>query len=292
MATDERTIDTPVAVPETVRRLLSSPKVVVGLSILVPIVVVTALGETITPHDPLQTDIASKLEGPGGTYVLGTDNLGRDLLSRVIVGGRSSLFLGFAATAFSLVFGVPIGLVAGHVKGRTDEVMMRLMDVLMSIPVLLLGILILVALPQSLFNVILAIGVVFVPRIARVVRSATLSVSNEPYVKAARARGESTTYVVFREILPNVMAPIVVEGSIRFGYAILIGTSLSFLGLGTGPPNPDWGFMIATGRRHIYETPWFILWPSIALLVTILAANLLGDGLNDVLDPQVGGEQQ
>ncbi|MEA5387967.1 ABC transporter permease [Haloarculaceae archaeon H-GB11] len=221
--------------------------------------------------------------------MLGTDNLGRDLLSRVIVGGQSSLLLGFSATAFSMVFGVPIGLIAGYMGGRVDEYLMRLMDILMSIPILLLGILILVALPSSLINVIFAIGVVFVPRIGRVTRSATLSVSQEPYVMAAKSRGESTPYILFQEILPNVMAPIVVEASVRVGYAILIGTSLSFLGLGAGPPNADWGYMIATARNHIYETPWFLLWPSLALLLTIMATNLLGDGLNDVLDPRTGG---
>jgi peptide/nickel transport system permease protein len=280
-----------VAVPEIVYSLLTNPKVVFGLSVLLPMVLISALGKTITPHDPLQINIADKYAEPGGTYILGTDNLGRDLLSRVIVGGQSSLLLGFSATAISMTFGVPIGLVAGYMKGRVDEYLMRLMDIMMSIPVLLLGILILVALPSSLFNVIMAIGVVFVPRIARVTRSATLSESQESYVMAAKSRGESTQYILFKEILPNVMAPIVVEASVRVGYAILIGTSLSFLGLGAGPPNADWGYMIATARNHIYETPWFLLWPSIALLITIMATNLLGDGLNDVLNPHTGGDQ-
>jgi len=280
-----------IQVPEIVYRLLANPKVAVGLSILVPTIIITALGKTIAPHDPLQINVADKYAAPGGKHVLGTDNLGRDLLSRVIVGGQSSLLLGFSATAISMTFGVPIGLVAGYTKGRVDEYLMRLMDIMMSIPVLLLGILILVALPSNLINVIFAIGVVFVPRIARVTRSATLSVSQESYVLAAKSRGESTPYILFKEILPNVMAPIVVEASVRVGYAILIGTSLSFLGLGAGPPNADWGYMIATARNHIYQTPWFLLWPSLALLVTIMATNLLGDGLNDVLNPQTGGDQ-
>lgn len=291
MATEEPTATVGgVEVPDVVRRLLTNRKVVVALAILIPVITIVALGETVAPHDPLQTNVPDRFADPGGTYPLGTDHLGRDLLSRVIVGGRSSLALGFGATAVSLAVGVPIGLFAGYVKGQADEVLMRLMDIMMSIPVLLLGILIIVALGTGMQNVILAIGIVFIPRIARVTRSATLSVSEEPYVQAAQARGESTARILFQEILPNVTAPIVVEGSIRVGYAILIGTSLSFLGLGTGPPHPDWGFMISTARLHMYSSPWFLLWPSVALVTTITAINLLGDGLRDVLDPRTEGE--
>jgi peptide/nickel transport system permease protein len=167
---------------------------------------------------------------------------------------------------------------------------MRLMDIIISIPTLLLGLLILVVLSSNVVNVILAIGIVYGPRIARVTRSATLSVSEESYVQAAQARGESSAHILFREILPNVTSPIVVEGSVRVGYGIMIGTSLSFLGLGTGPPTPDWGFMIAEARKHIFQTPWFLLWPSFILLITIMSTNLIGDGLRDVLDPRAGGE--
>ncbi|MDG5776760.1 ABC transporter permease [Haloarculaceae archaeon H-GB2-1] len=286
MSTEDTTTVGSFQLPSIVPRLLSNRKILVGLTVLLPIIVITALGESITPYDPLQTHVADKYAAPGGQYLLGTDNLGRDILSRLITGGQSSLLLGFGATAVSMSAGVPIGLSAGYLKGRVDEVLMRLMDIMMSVPVLLLGILILVALSSNIVNVILAIGIVYVPRIARVTRSATLAVSEEPYVMAAKARGESTSHILFKEIMPNVMAPIVVEGSIRVGYAIMIGTSLSFLGLGAGPPHADWGYMIATARLHIYQTPWFLLWPSLALLVTIMAINILGDGLRDVLDPR------
>lgn len=287
MATDESTTDTGrFEVPEIVWQLLGNPKVVVALGTLIPIIVVVALGDRITPFDPLETNVANRYAGPGGEHILGTDHLGRDLLSRVILGGQSSLILGFSATGFSLALGVPIGLIAGYVKGRTDEILMRLMDIMMSIPVLLLGILIVVSLGSGLINVVIAVGVVFVPRIARVTRSATLSESEEPYIVAARARGESTIHILFRELLPNVTGPIIVEGSIRVGYAILIGTSLSFLGLGAGPPTPDWGFMVANAREHMFSSMWFLIWPSLALIMTITATNLLGDGLREVLDPQ------
>lgn len=287
MATDTQTEDGEgFELPDIVVRVFSNRKVLVALSILIPMIIVVALGERITPFDPLETNVANRYAGPGGKYILGTDHLGRDLLSRVVLGGRSSLLLGFSATAVSLSAGVPIGLLAGYAKGRTDEFLMRLMDIMMSIPVLLLGILLVVSLGPNLVNVIIAIGVVFTPRIARVTRSATLSESEEPYVVAAKARGESRPYILFREILPNVTGPIIVEGSIRVGYAILIGTSLSFLGLGAGPPTPDWGFMIATAREHMFNSMWFLIWPSLALVMTVTAMNLLGDGLRDVLDPQ------
>lgn len=273
-------------IPNFVIRALSNRKVAVGLSILLPILIVSILGESITPHDPLETDVLNRLSGPSSTYLLGTDHLGRDLLSRVIMGGRTSLYLGFTAVGLALLGGVPIGLFAGYKKGLVDEVLMRLMDIIMTIPGLLLGILVLVTLGQAIENVIIVVGIIYIPRIARVVRSAVLSVSEEPYVKAAVARGESTTYILGREILPNVTAPIVVEGSIRIGYAMLLGTALSFLGLGSGPPFPDWGFMIATARSHMHTSPWFFIWPALALVLTIISTNLIGEGLRDVFDPE------
>jgi peptide/nickel transport system permease protein len=279
-----------IEIPPIVRKLLSDRRIVIGLMILIPIIVMAIFGEALAPYDPTQPHVAQRLAGPGGKFILGTDHLGRDLLSRVILGSQTSLLLGFGATALALFLGVPIGLLAGYAKGRTDEILMRTMDIMISVPTLLLGLLILVVLPSSILNIILAIGVVYAPRIARVTRSATLSVSEEPYVMAAQARGESRQHILFREILPNVTGPIVVEGSVRVGYAIMIGTSLSFLGLGAGPPNPDWGYMIATARQYIYETPWFLIWPSFALMLTVMSTNLIGDGLRDVLDPRETGD--
>lgn len=291
MATEDTTHDdSGFAVPPIVWKLLGNRRILIGLALLLPIVFVALLGEAITPYDPTAVHVTDRYASPSGEYLLGTDHLGRDLLSRIIVGGRTSLLLGFGATAIALVLGVPIGLTAGYAKGRLDEFLMRLMDIVMSVPTLLLGLLILVVLPSNILNVILAIGVVYAPRIARVTRSATLSVSEEEYVMAAKARGESSPYILFREILPNVTGPIVVEGSVRVGYAIMIGTALSFLGLGSGPPNPDWGFMIATARDHLFQTPWFLIWPSLALLLTVMATNLIGDGLRDVLDPRETGD--
>lgn len=295
MATkDETSVSLAARLPvnSTVWRALKNPKIAIGLGILVPIVIVSLLGDLVTPYDPLANHLADRYAAPSGEYLLGTDHLGRDLLSRIIVGGRTSLLLGFGATTISLLGGVPIGLLAGYSGGRIDEWLMRIMDIIMSVPTLLLGLLILVALPSSIINVIFAIGLVFIPRIARVTRSATLAEREESYILAAQARGESSSHILFREILPNVTAPIAVEGSIRVGYAIMIGTSLSFLGLGSGPPYPDWGFMISVAREHLYQTPWYILWPSLALLLTIMATNLLGDGLRDVLDPKTTDQRR
>lgn len=272
--------------PSVVRRMLANRRIATSLVILFPIITIVILGDILAPFDPTQTHVADRFSSPNRTYWLGTDQLGRDLLSRTILGGRSSLLLGFGAAGLALALGVPVGLAAGYLKGRIDEVLMRLMDVMISIPSLILGILILVSLGPSLINVIIAVGFVYIPRVARVTRSATLSVSEEPYVMAAKARGDSTTRILFHEILPNVSAPIIVEGSIRVGYGILTGTGLSFLGLGAGAVHPDWGFMIAEARLHIFQSPYMLLWPGLMLVATIVAMNMLGDGLRDVLDPR------
>lgn len=293
MATDEVTFDSSSYTDRGYRfavELYENPKTRFGLVVLIPIVLASVFAPEIAPYNPVEPHITSRYAPPGGEFLLGTDHIGRDLLSRVIFGGRTSLLLGVLATLLALVLGVPVGMVAGYKGGRVDEGLMRLMDSLMSIPTLLLGILILTVLPPSVWNVILAVGIVYAPRISRVVRSATLSTRNEEFVLAAKARGESDAYILFREIFPNITAPIVIEGSIRVGFAILIGTSLSFLGLGAQPPFPDWGFMIATSREHIYQTPWFLLWPSLALAATVLSINMIGDGLRDILDPKVTGE--
>lgn len=280
-----------IELPDVVKRMLSNRRIVTALFILIPVITIVALGDLIAPYDPTATHVFDRFASPGGKYPLGTDHLGRDLLSRTILGGRSSLILGFGAATIALAIGVPIGLIAGFVKGRIDEFLMRLMDVMISIPSLILGILILVSLGPSLVNVILAVGFVYIPRVARVTRSETLSVSEEPYVMAAKARGDSTHRILFSEILPNISAPIIVEGSIRVGYGILTGTGLSFLGLGAGAVHPDWGFMIAEARLYIFSSPWMLIWPGLMLVATIASMNMLGDGLRDVLDPRTFDEE-
>jgi peptide/nickel transport system permease protein len=262
----------------------------IGLLILVPIVTMSLFAPYITPYDVTEQDVTNRFADPSLEHPMGTDQLGRDLLSRVMVGGRTSLFLGVSATALGLLLGVPPAIVAAYAGGRVDEVVMRTVDILISVPGLLFALLILTVLSSSVWNAILAIGFVFAPRITRVVRGSALSVKEEEFVKAAQARGESDAYIVFGEILPNVMAPITVEASIRVGFAILFGTSLSFLGLGTQPPNPDWGYMVAQAREHMWSSVWPLVWPSVVLVLTVVGFNALGDGLRDLLDPQSRGE--
>jgi len=286
------TVDRPSWKQRATNLVFANPQVTIGLGIIIPVILLSIFGNMITPHDPLTTHPVDRLEPPSGQYPLGTDHLGRDILSRLFLGGQTTLLIGFTSTALAVILGVPIGLVSGYFKGTTDEVLMRIMDIVMSVPTLLLGLLILVALSSSMFNLIMAIGIVFTPRLARITRSVTLSESKQSYVLAAKARGESHIHIMFREILPNVKSPIIIESSIRVGYAIMVGASLSFLGLGSGPPYPDWGFMISVARQYMYSSPWFLLWPSLALLVVIMATNILGDGLKDALNAETSGERQ
>lgn len=262
-----------------------------GISILVPILTAVILAPIIAPYDPNATHVAHRFDGPGGQFLLGTDHLGRDLLSRILYGGRSSLMIGLTSTGLAMVFGVPIGIISGYAGGRTDEIIMRFMDTLLSFPSLLLALLIVAMLGSSLINAIAAIAVVYTPRLARISRSSTLSIKQEEFITAARSREESHMYIWFQEILPNAIYPVIVEGSIRIGFAILIGTSLSFLGLGTQPPTADWGYMISVARKHVWTSIWYWLWPSLMLGLTITGFNLFGDGLRDILDPQVEGSE-
>ncbi|QZP39775.1 ABC transporter permease [Halobaculum magnesiiphilum] len=293
MATEESTtesvrISEPVKsrVSSVVLGLLSTRKGFVSVCLLAPVLVLSLAAPIIAPYDPTATHAADAFAGPGGQYLLGTDNYGRDLLSRVLYGGRASILIGLCSTAFGLTFGVPIGILSGYIGSRFDEIMMRLMDTLLSIPSLLLALLVVTVLGSGIVNTIIAIGVVFTPGIARITRSSTLSVKNEEYITAAEARGEPIHRIAFREILPNVSSPILVEASIRVGFGILIGTSLSFLGLGTQPPYPDWGYMISISRSHLHSSIWFMFWPSLALGISIMGFNLMGDALRDEMDSQ------
>lgn len=279
-----------------VGELISNPSALVGTIIIVLTLTAAIAGPAITSHDPTESNTQQRFAGPSlldsdnSEYFLGTDNYGRDLLTRTLLGGRSSLLLGISSAGLGLLIGVPLGLITGYFGGKIDEIIMRLMDSLMSFPSLLLALLILTTLSSSIWNAIIAVGIAYFPRIARVVRSATISVKNEQYVTAAEARGESSVSIMFKEILPNITSPIVVEGTIRIGFAMLVGSSLSFLGLGAQPPTPDWGYMVAQARVYTYSSMWFLLWPALALGITVTGFNLLGDGLRDILDPQTTSE--
>jgi peptide/nickel transport system permease protein len=271
---------------------LKNPSLVIGGTIAVFMLTLSLVGPAFTAFGPAELNPVDRLEPPSALsesnseYLLGTDQLGRDLLTRTLVGGRISLFLGVSSALLGLLVGVPLGMTSGYVGGTVDEVVMRLLDALMSFPALLLALLILTSLSPSSFNAVVAVAIAFVPRISRMIRSSTLSIAKEEYVKAAEARGESALYIIFREILPNVWSVIMVEGTIRIGYAILIISSLSFLGLGPQPPTPEWGVMVSQARNHTSESIWYLLWPSLALATSITGFNMLGDGLRDLLDPK------
>lgn len=275
----------------TYRIITGNRHSIAGLLLLAPIVTLIILAPELAPHDPTAST-GVPYASPSTEHWFGTDHLGRDLFSRVLYGGQSSLALGLSATSLAIIAGLPLGIISGYSGGRLDEFLMRLMDTVLSIPALLLALMIVAMLGSSLTNAIVAISIVYVPGIARIARSSTLSIKQEEYITAAKARGESRFYIWFKEILPNAIYPVIVEASVKIGFAILMGASLSFLGLGAQPPTPDWGYMINTSRTHIWNSIWFWFWPSLFLALTILGFNLFGDGLRDSMDPSVEGSDR
>ena len=259
--------------------------VVLAAGVLAIIVVAASLSTWLAPFPADQMHIKDRLTGPSLTYWAGTDEYGRDVFSRTLVGARLSLLLGVAATVIALVLGVPLGLAAGYRRGWVDELTMRGLDVVMSFPSLLFVLLILGVLPVSPLLTAVAIGIVFVPHVARLARSVTLDLMSEDFITAAHARGERTGYILFRELLPNLWPFIVVEGSLRFAFAILLGAVLSFLGFGVQPPAADWGLMLSNARDFVEDAPWMAIAPGIAMSITVIAVSLLGEGLRHHLDP-------
>lgn len=255
---------------------------------IVLIVLITALfAPLIAPAGPLDLDVSQMLAPPSGAHLLGTDELGRDVLSRTIYATRVSVRVAFTAAAMGLVIGTLIGVVAAYFGGWIDLILMRLMEVLFSFPAILLAVVLMAALGTSVFNAMLAIGIIFIPGFSRLARAATQAVMRQQYVEAAQAIGMSHARILRREILPNIIAPLLVEGAAAFSYAILLESMLSFLGLGVQPPDPSWGNMISTGRGFMAQAPWISLVPGTAIFLTVLGFNLVGDGLRDAFDPHL-----
>lgn len=256
----------------------------VGVLLLVFIAVTAPL---LAPHDPIAQNYDHLLEGPSLAFPFGTDNFGRDVFSRVIYGSRISLSVGFFGTLFGLVLGVVIGLVAGYYGGWIDSVAMRLLDIQLAFPGLLLAIAIVAVLGVGEINVVVAIGIFSIPVFARLLRGSILALKQQDFVLAAQAIGAGDLRIMFGHLLPNALAPIIVVATLRLGTAILAASSLSFLGLGIRPPSPEWGAMLADGRQFLQLAPHVGYFPGFAILFSVLALNLLGDGLRDALDPKM-----
>lgn len=259
----------------------------VGASLVCLFGLVTALAPLLTPYDPVTPDFGSVLEPPSWKHPFGTDDIGRDVLSRVVYGSRVSMQAGLFTVAVALVVGVPLGLAAGYMGGRVDNLIMRGIEVILSFPALVLALGITAVLGPKLIHALFAIGIVFVPYFARLIRGQVLSVKENDFVTAARALGASDTRLVRLHILPNCLAPILVQSSFSIAFGILIEAALSFLGLGTQPPTPSWGVMLSTGRGYLEQAPWLGIFPGLAIFLTVLGFNLLGDGIRDALDPRL-----
>ena len=259
----------------------------VGLLLVLAAVVAAVAAPWVAPYDPIALNPPARLQGPSLQHWLGTDQYGRDTLSRIVFGGRASLSVAFAATGFALLVGGSLGALAGFYRGVTDALIMRVTDVLLSFPAILLAIALLAFLGSGFVNLVLAIGVVYVGPFARVARAAVMTVREEQFVEASRALGSRDMRVLLGAVLPAAAAPMLVETTLRLAYAILAEASLSFLGLGTQPPAPSWGMMIAEGRRFLALAPWATVAPGLAIMAVVLGFNLLGDGLRDALDPRL-----
>ena len=274
----------------SLRRLAANRLFVTGLVLFGIVLVIAVAAPWITTADPNRLAMRFKFRPPGADYVFGTDNLGRSLWSRMVWGARLSMLIGVGVVAMNAVFGTLIGAVAGYFR-RVDNMLMRVSDAVMAFPAILLAIAVTSVLGPSTLNVVLALGIVYIPRTARIVRSSVIVLREMDYVQAAVAAGAGHGRILLRHILPNAAAPMIVQLSFLFAYAVLSEATLSFLGVGAPPPAPSWGNIMAEGRDFLRDAPWIITLPGIMLMLTVLGLNLLGDGLRDVLDPRMRLQQ-
>ena len=261
--------------------------VVITLPVVVLVFAVSALAPVVAPYDPYALDVLVMLQGPTTAHPMGTDELGRDVLSRMIHASQVSITVGLVAVSIGALGGTLIGIVAAYFGGVIDALLMRFMDIVFCFPAILLAVILMANLGTSVLNAMLAIGIIFVPGFARLTRAVAQTVQRQSFLEAAICLGVPGHRIITREILPNVIGPVVVEAAVAFSYAVLLESALSFLGLGAQPPEPSWGNMINTGRGFIDQAPWISLAPGAALFVTVFAFNLLGDGLRDLLDPKL-----
>ncbi|RLT40103.1 MAG: ABC transporter permease [Chloroflexi bacterium] len=269
------------------RGLRKDPTMLLGLSLLAIFILLALFAPVLSPVDPIHQNISASLTAPGPDFLLGTDKLGRDILSRILFGARISLFVGLAVVAGAGLFGSLVGLFAGYARGWADEVLMRVTDIFFAFPSLILAMAIAGALGPSLRNALIAVAVVSWPVYARLIRGQVLVLREQEFVQAARAIGVSDTRIVLRHLLPNTLAPLLVQASFDMGAVILSVAGLSFIGFGAQPPTPEWGVMISEGRNYITTQWWLTAVPAAAILLLVAAFNLIGDGLRDLLDPRL-----
>lgn len=292
MSNGTTTVDALATGAAPVRRPRRVPMtLILGGSLVAFFVVLAIIGPHVTPYAFDEFHFKHRMVAPSQEFWLGTDRYGRDIFSRVVAGARLTVFMAGAGTLIGVLIGVLIGMFSGYTGGWIDEILMRLTDVAMSFPGLLLAMLVVAALGANEVNAVLSIGIVFVPKVARVVRSATLGLRHVQFVEAAQVRGESRWFIILREILPNIWPPIIVETCIRLSYAVLLVVSLSYLGLGAQPPAPDWGLMIAKERAFMVTAPWVVFAPAAAIVSLIISVNLLGDGMREWLAARKTSEE-
>ncbi|RME64943.1 MAG: ABC transporter permease [Caldilineae bacterium] len=271
--------------PSFLRRLLRSPSVILGAVIVLSLIVAAVFAPLIAPYDPIRQSFRIQLQPPSPAHWLGTDEFGRDILSRVLYGARWALFVGLLADTIALVAGVLLGLVAGYYGGWVDAVVTWLTDVMLAFPYLLLAMIVVAVLGPGITNAMIAIGIVYIPQYTRLVRGTVMSLREKEFVEAARCVGMSSPRILLRHILPNCVAPIIVMATLAIGWAIVETAGLSFLGLGAQPPTPEWGSMLSSGRTYMLSAWWIATFPGLAILVVVIGFNILGDGLRDTLDP-------
>ncbi len=269
------------------KKALKNKGVLIGGSIVLFFIILAIFAPLLAPYNPQDADLMRSLEPPQKKYLFGTDVQGRDILSRIIYGSRVSLSVGIVVQAISLTIGIMLGLLSGFYGGIIDDIISSIMNIMFSFPSLLFAIAIMAVLGPSLYNIFLALGIINWPTVARLVRGETLSLKKRDFVEASRALGVNSISIIFKHILPNCLGPIIVVATLGIADAILTEATLSFLGLGIQPPTPSWGSMLSRGREYIWSSPHLIIFPGLAILITVLGFNLLGDGLRDILDPRL-----
>ena len=272
----------------TVMKALSRNKMaIVGLIILIILVFAGTFAHVIAPYDYAAQDLQNAFQHPNAQHLFGTDEFGRDIFSRIIYGARMSLLVGFVSVGIAVIVGGALGAVAGYYGKRINNIIMRLMDILLAVPQTLLAIAIVAALGTGLVNLMIAVGISSVPTYARIVRASVLTIREEEYIEAARASGTSNTKIIMKHILPNCVAPVIVQVTLGIASAILTAAGMSFIGLGIQPPEAEWGNMLSSGRDYIRGYSYMTMFPGLAIVITVLSLNLLGDGLRDALDPKL-----